>query len=479
MLRRTKIVATLGPAVDSTDALERMIAEGVDIVRANFSHGSRAEHKKCIQRVRDCAAKLGRTVGILVDLQGPKIRIARFKNDKIILEEDATFILDADFSPYEGTQEIVGIDYKQLPQDLKIDNILLLDDGRIQLIVKKIVGSQIICHVIAGGELSNHKGINLKGGGLTADAITQKDRDDLKTAAELGVDYIALSFPRNADDILRARALLNEANSKAGIIAKIERTEAVAAIDEIIDVSDGVMVARGDLAVEIGDAEVPAVQKHIIHRARAANKPVITATQMMESMIHSTVPTRAEVSDVANAVLDGTDAVMLSAETAVGDHPDKVIAAVSRICLGVEKHPQTQLSRHRVDKHFTRVDEAVAMAAMYVANHMDIRAIIALTESGATPLWMSRIHSGIPIYGMSRHALTRGKMALYRDVYPIDFDLTHLERQQVNRAAVAELQKRGIVKKGDLVALTKGDDIGIHGGTNVLKILEVGNIDLI
>ena len=479
MLRRTKIVATLGPAVDSDDALERMIQEGVDVVRANFSHGSAEEHRKCIQRVRDCAKKLGRTVGILVDLQGPKIRIACFKNDKIHLENSAQFILDANFSPYNGTQEIVGIDYKQLPQDLKINNILLLDDGRIQLIVEEISGSQIICKVLVGGELSNHKGINLKGGGLTADAITDKDREDLNTAAALGVDYIALSFPRNADDILRARALLNAAHSKAGIIAKIERTEAVAAIDEIIAVSDGIMVARGDLAVEIGDAEVPAVQKHIINRARFANKPVITATQMMESMIHSTVPTRAEVSDVANAVLDGSDAVMLSAETAVGDHPDKVVAAVARICLGVEKHPTTQLSRHRINRRFAGVDEAVAMAAMYVANHMDIRAIIALTESGATPLWMSRIHSGIPIYGMSRHALTRGKMALYRDVYPIDFDATELARHEINRAAVAELQKRGIVKKGDFVALTKGDDIGIHGGTNVLKILEVGNVDLV
>ena len=479
MLRRTKIVATLGPAVESPEALERMLAEGVDIVRANFSHGSAQEHRACIQRVRDCAAKIGRTVGILIDLQGPKIRIACFKDNKIMLENGAKFILDANFSPYDGNQDIVGIDYAQLPQDLKPNNILLLNDGRIELIVEKIQGSQIICQVLVGGELSNHKGINLKGGGLTADAITQKDRDDLKTAAEIGVDYIALSFPRNADDILRARALLTAANSKAGIIAKIERTEAVAAIDEIIAVSDGVMVARGDLAVEIGDAEVPAVQKYIIDRARAANKPVITATQMMESMIHSTVPTRAEVSDVANAVLDGTDAVMLSAETAVGDYPDKVIAAVARICLGVEKHPQTQLSRHRVNKQFKRVDEAIAMAAMYVANHMNIRAIIALTESGATPLWMSRIHSGIPIYGMSQHALTRGKMALYRDVYPIEFDATRLERHEINHAAVAELQKRGLVKKGDLVALTKGDNIGIHGGTNVLKILEVGNVDLI
>jgi pyruvate kinase len=306
--------------------------------------------------------------------------------------------------------------------------------------------------------------------------LTEKDRADLKFAAGLNVDYIAISFPRGADDVKEAKALLNAANSSAGVIAKIERTEAVTAIEEIIHASDGVMVARGDLAVEIGEAEVPAVQKDIIHRARHSDKPVITATQMMETMIHSSVPTRAEVSDVANAVLDGTDAVMLSAETAMGDHPAKVVATMAKICLSAEKSPRTQVSRHRMELHFQRVDQAIAMATMYTANHLDVSAIIALTESGSTPLMMSRIRSGIPIFGLSRHATTRHKMTLYRGVYPIPFDVTKCQPTEVNQKAISELQQRGFLHIGNTVIITKGDYLGIHGGTNTMKIIKVDEI---
>lgn len=477
MTRRTKIVATLGPASEKPDVLERMIKKGVNVVRMNFSHGSAEEHQQRIKLVREVASKLDREVGILADLQGPKIRIAQFKKDKVTLEEGHDFTLDANLDPAAGDKAQVGIDYKELPNDVKKDDLLLLDDGRLVLKVERVEKGCIHCRVKVGGELSNNKGINRKGGGLSAPALTEKDKKDLQTAVEADVDFIAISFPRNADDIHAARSLLGEKGKYIGVIAKIERIEAIHAIDEIIEASDGIMVARGDLAVEIGDAEVPAMQKHMIQRARALVKPVITATQMMESMITSNVPTRAEVSDVANAVLDGTDAVMLSAESAVGEHPEIVVEAMARVCVGAEKYLNKVDRQPEVNRTFEQVDSAIASATMFVANHMNIKAIIALTESGGTSLWMSRIRSGIPIYGLSRHAKTRGKMTLYRDVYPVPFDVTKLSRDEINPAAVAELEKRKLVKTGDWVMLTKGDHMGIHGGTNALKILEVGKVN--
>lgn len=474
--RRTKIIATLGPASQERSVICALIEAGVDLVRINFSHGSNKEHINNIQLVRECAKKCGREIGILADLQGPKIRIARFKQSPVFLKPGAQFILDAELDDNAGNEDQVGIDYKDLPNDVHVGDILLLDDGRLEFKVEKIKNKKIICRVIVGGELSNNKGINRQGGGLSAKALTAKDKRDLKTAAEMGVDYIAVSFPRDANDIEQARKLLKQAKSNAGIIAKIERVEAVKNIDAIIKVSDAVMVARGDLGVEMGYAALPAIQKFIIRRARALDKAVITATQMMESMIHNLLPTRAEVSDVANAVLDGTDAVMLSAETATGEHPVRVIEVMSNICLNAEQNPVTQKSKHRMERIFTRVDEAIAMATMYTANHLDIKAIVALTESGSTPLWMSRIRSGIPIYGLSRHVETQRKMTLYRGVYPIHFDATKLQRHEIKKQAVAELEKRKIVKKGDFVILTKGDAVGIHGHANSMKIITVGDV---
>lgn len=473
-MRRTKIVATLGPASDNVEILSQMIKQGVDVVRINFSHGEPKEQEARINMVRETAKKMRKEVSILADLQGPKIRISKFKNRQVTLVRGQAFILDAAMPSDAGDEKAVGIDYKQLPGDVYSGDTLLLDDGRIVLHVDHVFESQIHCQVETGGVLSNNKGINRQGGGLSAKALTEKDKKDIKTACDLQVDFIAVSFPRTAEDIREARALIQEAGGNVSIIAKIERQEAVTAIDEIILASDGVMVARGDLAVEIGDAEVPGVQKSIIHRARTLDRPVITATQMMESMIHSTVPTRAEVSDVANAILDGTDAVMLSAETAVGSYPVEVIETVSRICIGAEKNPRTTTSRHRVESHFCRSDEAIAMATMYTANHMNIKAIIALTESGATPLWMSRIRSGIPIFGLSRHARTLRKMTLFRGVYPIAFDATQIDLPEINKRAVEELLQRGLVSRGDLVIVTKGSSMGVHGGTNSLKIVEVG-----
>lgn len=476
MLRRTKIVATLGPATDDPKVLDEMIQAGIDVVRVNFSHGSPEDHIRRAETVRNRARAHGRHVGVLADLQGPKIRIERFRDGKVFLEEGVTFILDANWPADQGNDERVGVTYKGLPADVTRGDTLLLDDGCIVLWVDRVEGAEIVCRVVNGGVLSNNKGINRQGGGLSAKALTDKDRADIKIAATMEADYVAVSFPRNAADIHEARELLRAAGGHGGIVAKIERAEAVAALDEIIAAADAVMIARGDLGVEIGDAELPAVQKRIIHQARSMDRVVITATQMMQSMVDSPIPTRAEVFDVANAVLDGTDAVMLSAETATGKNPAKAVAAMDRICRGAEKERVAKVSSHRINTQFRRIDEAVAMAAMYTANHLGVRAIAALTESGATPLWMSRISSGIPIYALTRHMETRRKVTLYRGVYPVSFDVTTTDHAQVNKEAIDELVRRGAVRDGDLVIITKGDLMGVHGGTNAMKIVRVGDM---
>lgn len=475
MPRRTKIVATLGPATDSPETMQAIVRAGVDVVRLNFSHGEAADQQRRVQMVREAAAKVGKDVGILGDLQGPKIRIEKFRGGRVTLQDGQRFVLDAELADDAGTAETVGITYKALPQDVRAGDALVLGDGEIVLRVLDVQGARITCGVENGGDLSNHKGINRQGGGLSAEALTDKDRRDIRFAAQLGVDYLAVSFPRDAGDIERARELLQAAGGKAGIVAKIERAEAIQNLDPIIRTSDAVMIARGDLAVEIGDAELPGIQKLIIHRARDLSRVVITATQMMESMIHSPVPTRAEVLDVANAVMDGTDAVMLSAETAAGKYPVKTIEAMSRVCAGAEKQRIMLRSGHRLDQRFERVDEAIAMAVMYTANHMDVKAIIALTESGSTTLWMSRIRSGIPVFAMTRHEATRRRVTLYRGVYPVAFDVMHTNPDDVLRSAADELKKRTIVKDGDFVICTKGEFSGITGGTNSLKILRVGD----
>lgn len=474
--RRTKIVVTLGPALDDLEVLTRVVKTGADVFRCNFSHGTIEDHQRRIKTVRELTKKAGKEVAIFADLQGPKIRIAKFKNKKVLLQEGKPFILDAELADNAGDEKSVGIDYKELPEDVFSGDFLLLDDGRIVLSVKEVEGAKIHCMVMVGGELSNNKGINRKGGGLSAKALTEKDREDIKIAADLHVDYFAVSFPRSAHDIIEAKKLIETAGSNAGVIAKIERVEAVANIDEIIEASNAVMVARGDLGVEIGDAELPGVQKHIIQRARALNKPVITATQMMETMIHNVIPTRAEVFDVANAVLDNTDAVMLSAETATGDHPDVVVATMARICLGVEKQPETQVSRHRVECHFNRVDESIAMAAMYTANHEDIQAIIALTESGYTPRLMSRIRTNIPIFALTRNLHTQRKMNLYRGVYPVAFDVTAVPPVEIDRYAAEALKQLEILQEGDSIIVTRGDVVGECGHTNTLKIHRVDGV---
>ncbi len=472
-LRRTKIVATLGPATDQPDQLRQLFEAGVDAVRLNFSHGKAADHQRRAAQVREIGLSAGKEVAIIADLQGPKIRIARFGLSRVILQKGASFILDMDFPKDAGTQEIVGVDYENLYRDVNAKDRLLLDDGRLVLEVEKIEGHKIYTQVIVGGELSNNKGINRLGGGLSAKALTDKDKADLITAIALGADYIAISFPRSANDITEAQALIAASGGKASVIAKIERAEAIDVLDEIINAADGVMVARGDLGVEIGDAELPQIQKLIIARARSLNKPVITATQMMESMIHNTVPTRAEVFDVANAVLDGTDAVMLSAETASGDHPAHVVATMARICLGAERNRVTRVSGHRIECQFLKVQEVIAMSAMYAANHFPIRGIIALTESGLTPLLMSRIRSGIPIYAFTRHTATQRKMALYRGVYSINCAKEFEQIAKDDCFALNLLKQKSLVASNDHLVITHGDFFGKAGTTNTMRIIVV------
>ncbi len=473
-LRRTKIVATLGPATDHDDELTKLLSAGADACRLNFSHGSADDHRQRANHVRSISKKLGKEVALIADLQGPKIRISRFIENEIHLEPGAQFTLDVQHPKEAGTHQTVGVDYEDLHRDVKPADLLLLDDGRLVLKVIEVLGHKISTEVVVGGKLTNHKGINRLGGGLSARALTDKDKEDLKTAVAIGVDYIAISFPRSAADIEEAKKLIKATGAKIGVIAKIERAEALEAIDEIIHVSDAVMVARGDLGVEIGDAELPEVQKHIIHRCRALNKPVITATQMMESMIHNAIPTRAEVFDVANAVLDGTDAVMLSAETASGEHPAKVVEAMARICLGAEKQRGARTSGHRVECRFDLVEEVIAMAAMYAANHFAIHGIVALTESGLTPLLMSRIRSGIPIFAITRHIATQRKMALYRGVYPIFCDGDFEKITSSDSFAFKLLKERRVVQTGDHIIITHGDLVGQSGATNTMRIVKVG-----
>ncbi len=479
MPRRTKIVATLGPATDEKGVLDDMIQAGMDVVRLNFTYGDFDDHLKRAESVRNCARAHGHQVGVFADLQGPNIRIQGFHDACVVLEKGEHFILDARLDPQAGTRERVGLTYKGLSGDLSRGDTLLLDDGRLVLWVEDVIGPEIRCRVVVGGELSSNRGINRQGGGLSAPAITDKDRQDIEVAARMDADYVAVSFPRTADDIHLARELLQSAGGHGSIVAKIERAEALDTLEEIIKASNVVMIARGDLGVEIGDAELPAVQKRIIEIARSLDRVVVTATQMMQSMIENPIPTRAEVFDVANAVIDGTDAVMLSAETATGRYPSKVIEAVDRICAGAERQRLFQVSERRTGIRFKRIDDAIAKAAMYTANNLGVKAIAALTESGATPLWMSRISSGIPIYALTRHEETRRKVTLYRGVYPVSFDVTSADHVQVNRKAIEELRRRGAVRDGDLVIITKGDLIGVHGGTNAMKIIRVGEHEII
>ncbi|HSI50094.1 MAG TPA: pyruvate kinase [Ideonella sp.] len=475
MSRATKIVATLGPASSDAEVLERLLQAGVDVVRLNFSHGKAQDHIDRANLVRECAARVGKTVALMADLQGPKIRVGKFAQGKVMLENGMPFVLDASRTE-PGDIEGVGLDYKELPRDVKPGDVLLLNDGLIVLTVDRVQGDKVYTLVKIGGELSNNKGINKQGGGLTAPALTGKDMEDIKTAMSFQCDYLAVSFPKNATDMEMARQLANVAGEpwrhKPAMIAKIERSEAIPHLEAILKASDGIMVARGDLAVEVGNAAVPALQKRMIRMAREMDKIAITATQMMESMIVNPVPTRAEVSDVANAVLDGTDAVMLSAETAAGRYPVETVEQMAQIALEAERADDVRLDADFTNKRFGRIDQSIAMGALFTAHHLGCKAIIALTESGSTALWMSRYRIKVPIYGLTTKAGSQTRMALYRNVLPILMP-THTERDLALAEAERLLVARGALKPGDTYAITCGEPMGHPGGTNMLKVCMV------
>lgn len=473
--RRTKIVSTLGPSTDKPGILEAILEAGVNVVRMNFSHGTADDHRQRVTRVRNIAAKLGTHIAILGDLQGPKIRVSTFAEGKIHLNVGDNFTLDSALPAGQGNQDAVGLDYKALPQDVSAGDVLLLDDGRVQLKVIGVTDTEVRTKVTIGGALSNNKGINKKGGGLSADALTEKDKNDIKLAAELKVDYLAVSFPRNGEDMKYARRLARDAGLNARLVAKVERAETVATeenIDDIIKASDAVMVARGDLGVEIGDPELIGVQKQLIRRARALNRTVITATQMMESMMENPMPTRAEVMDVANAVLDGTDAVMLSGETAAGKYPLETVRSMAEVCLGAEKMADINRSSYRMEEVFESSEETISMSTMFAANHMrGIKGIITLTESGRTALMTSRLSSGLPIFALSRNEATLNLSALYRGVFPVYFDSKGDTGLVTAQAAVETLKQRGLLDDGDLVIITQGDVMDVVGSTNCMRIL--------
>jgi pyruvate kinase len=473
--RRTRIVATLGPATDAPGMLENVLREGVDVVRLNLSHGNAEDHLRRAAEVRAVAKNLGREVGVLADLQGPKIRIETFANGPVTLDTDAPFTLDcrADAPPGDATR--VGVSYLGLPDDVQAGDRLLLDDGLVELEIEKVDGEQIHCRVVVGGKLSDRKGLNRRGGGLSLDALSDKDRADIELAARMEADFLAVSFVRCADDVRQARKLLRGAGGGARVVAKIERAEAIEVLEEIIDASDVVMVARGDLGVEIGDAELPGLQKKIIREALTRNRVVITATQMLQSMVESPIPTRAEVLDVANAVIDGTDAVMLSAESATGRHPDVAVAAMNRICLGAERQFQSVEGISRLSHRLDRGDQAIAMAAMFLATQLPVRAVVALTESGTTAQWLSRYRTSVPIFAASRSAEARRRMLLLRDVKPMTFDVRDAAHPaQVVREILEQLFERGELAADDRILVTHGDQTGRGGRTNTMKLLRMG-----
>jgi pyruvate kinase len=475
MPRATKIVATLGPASSAPDVLEKMLLAGVDVVRLNFSHGSAQDHIDRANLVREVAKRAGKEVAIMADLQGPKIRVGKFEGGKVVLQEGKKFVLDAARTE-PGNAEAVGLDYKSLPRDVKPGDTLLLNDGLLKLTVDAVRGEEVHTTVVVGGDLSNNKGIIKAGGGLTAPALTSKDMEDIKTAMAFQAEYIAVSFPKSATDMEMARQLANVAGEaqrhKPALIAKIERSEAIPVLDQILRASDGIMVARGDLAIEVGNAAVPALQKRMIRMAREMDKVVITATQMMESMIVNPVPTRAEVSDVANAVLDGTDAVMLSAETAAGRYPVETITQMAAIALEAEAADDDSIETDFANKRFGRIDQAIAMGALFTAHHLGCRAIMALTESGSTALWMSRHNIKVPIFGLTSQVVTQRKMTLYRNVRPLLMP-AHRDRDEALASAEALLVEKGVLKPGDTYAITCGEPMGYPGGTNMLKVCRV------
>ena len=472
--RRTKILATLGPATDAPGVLDALLRAGVDVVRLNFSHGDPSAQVARAQAVREAAERAG------VRGRHPRRPARPEAAHRALRARPGAAAGRRSLRPggkqrrAPGDEREVGISYLGLPNDVQPGDTLLLDDGLMQLRVERIDGERIITTVLNDGALSDRKGLNRLGGGLSLGALTDRDRELIGIAAQIGAEFIAVSFCRNAADMEEARAIARRHGSDAALMAKIERTEAIENLAEIIDASDAVMVARGDLGVEIGDAELPGLQKKIIRESLARGKVVITATQMLQSMVDSPIPTRAEVLDVANAVIDGTDAVMLSQESAAGKYPLKAVEAMARICIGAERSSRPTPISSRRSATCEHTDQAIAMAAMFLSEHIGVRAIVAMTESGGTARYLSRFRSNVPIFGLSRHVGARRRMALMRDVFPIDFDSRGLATREAAREALKQLFDHGLLAEGDRVIITSGDHMERHGATNTLRLLQVG-----
>ena len=475
--RRTKIVATVGPASESEEMIGRLVNAGVDVFRLNFSHGDAENHAKVAARIRKQARHAGRYIGVLADLQGPKIRIRGFADGAVTLTAGDQFRLDLDIAEEAGDTHGVGVEYEPLPESVEVDDILLLDDGKLRLRVDSISERAVDCTVVVGGRLSSRKGVNKLGGGLAAPALTARDLAHIRGMGDINPDFIAVSFVSHRADIDQARSLLAEVGLNPAIVAKIERAEVVAdeeLLNSIIEAADGIMVARGDLGVEVGDAQLIGIQKDLISRARKMDRMVITATQMMESMISNSMPTRAEVFDVANAVLDGTDAVMLSAETAVGDFPVEVVRAMADAAVGAERHPVARTSRFRINREFRSAQETIALSAMYGANHFHgVRGLACFTETGSTPTMMSRLSSGLPIFALSGRSATLQRLALCRGVIPLYFDTSAFSVEDIEARALEFLIDGGFVARGVFLMMTSGTHVGLPGGTNYLRILLV------
>jgi len=464
-IRKTKIVATIGPASSNERELSGMIHAGMNVARLNFSHGTHEEHSEVIVRIREASERLHTPVAILQDLSGPKIRIGTFETESVHLKKDADFTLTTE--PFVGTIERVFVNYKNLPNEVSEGSHIMLDDGKIKLRVKSVHGDDIRCGVVTGGTIRGARGVNVPGTALRIGCLSKKDKDDLLLGIKEKVDFVALSFVQTAEDIRHLRKILDEHKSHIAIIAKIETEEAVKNIDEIIEVSDGIMIARGDLAVEIPAEDVPLMQKLIIKKSIAAGKPVITATQMLDSMIHSPTPTRAEVSDVSNAILDGTDAVMLSGETATGDHPVLTIETMSRIALRMEESELFLEEARRFERVTKGVADSVSSAVAVTASNIEAKAIIALSETGFTPRMISRYKPKQPIFVFTPHIETRNRALLSFGCIP-ELGPHFAELSEAAEFAKRFLVNRKKLKEGDKFVLCAGIPFGKKGSTNLL-----------
>ncbi|HLD62201.1 MAG TPA: pyruvate kinase [Patescibacteria group bacterium] len=465
MFKKTKIVATIGPATEERKILESLTLAGLDAVRLNFSHGDFAEHQKRLDSVRFVSKKIGKTIAVIQDLGGPKIRIGDFYKSSIVLKNGQSFILSTE--KCAGDENKVFVNYKNLPKELKKGSKILLNDGKNELRVEKISGSDIYCRVIVGGEIKGRRGVNLPGTFLKISSLTEKDKQDIKFGIKNKVDFIAVSFVRQAVDVIELKNILKKANANIKVIAKIETQEAIEMIDEIIAAADGILVARGDLAVEISPEKVPMAQKMIIKKCNAKGKPVITATQMLESMIRNPVPTRAEVNDIANAILDGTDAVMLSEETALGDFPLKAVEVMSRVAFYTEEGFNYGGERVKDNFSLEAIGDSVSFAVVNVARNIGASAIFALTESGFTARMISRCKPRQPVIALTPNKQTCNWLALSFGCYPRLIN-GFKDIAEVSEAAKKMALADKIAKKGGKIVISAGIPFGKAGTTNLL-----------